>query len=323
MLKRSLMMLLLAGVALAEPTPKKVAMVLKAEGPSQALTGQMWAAGDRIQLPAGAKVTVLLLNQGERVELSGGGSVEVSSSGLRLQGAQSKKLASTQVRLALTGENQRQIGGMTLRNTKPPDYNSVLDRVEVSETGVSVSRPAAAGVPPRVQFVYQDRDNVASLATDFEALKKLQPPEQSVFSTQVAGRKVGSRWVWEAPWPLEDAPKSYSLRVFPVPSGPMLLWTRLYHPGSEELKELASAREQVRQWVRREPRSVEPWVYLANLLEEKGRLEEALGALQSALALRPQDTGLLEMKARLLLDLGRYLQAYQVKNPPAKPGRRP
>lgn len=320
MLKRSLLVLLMAGAALAEPTPKKVAMVLKAEGKTQVLTGQLWAAGDHISLPAGSKVTVLMLNKGERIELSGEGTVEVSGSGLKVEGAQSKKLASTQMRLAMTGENQRQIGGMTLRTPgAAPEANSVLDGVEVSESGVRLSRPAAKGAPPRLQFFYLEHENMPLLSSDFGALARVESPAQSVFSTQVAGRRVGSRWVYEAPWPLEDGPKNYSLRVFPVSSGAMQLWTRLYRPGPDETKELATAREQVRQWVAREPRNAEPWVYLANLLEEKGRLQEASQALESALALRPQDPGLLEMKMRLLLDLGRYLQAYRLKNAPARP----
>lgn len=315
MFKRNLVALVLAGVALAAPTPKKVAMVLKAEGLSNVLTGQMWSAGEIVELPQGSKVTVLLLNKGERLLLSGQGRVEVSSGGLTVKGAQSKKLSGTQMKLALTGENQRQIGGMTLRDQPPPPpppkYNSVLDEVEISEAGVGVSRPAGTGEPPRLQFVYLDAQAMPGLSTDFEAIKKLEVPEKSVFTTQVAGRKRGQRWVWQAPWPLEDPPRSYSLRVFPVASGPMQLWTRLYHPGPEEIKQLAAAREQVKQWSGREPGSPEPWVYLANVLEEKGRLEEALEALKPALALRPKDKGLLEMKARLLMDLGRYLKAYQ------------
>ncbi len=318
MLRRSLVMLWLAGMALAEPMHKKVAMVLKVEGKTSALTGQMWSAGDRIDLPADSKVTVLLLNKGERVELSGAGRVEVSNSGLTLEGGSQKKLSTTQMKLALTGENHRQIGGMTLRAQKPqpPKYNLALDRVEVSEGGVRVSRPAGSGAPPRLQFLYLDPEEMPSLTADFEALTRSKAPDKSVFTTQVEGRKEGTRWVWQAPWPLEEPPKSYSLRIFPVASGPMQLWTRLYHPGPAEKKELAAARDQVQQWSQREPGSVEPWVYLANLLEEKGRLEESLGALNSALALRPKDQGLLEMKARLLLDLGRYLQAYQVKPKP-------
>lgn len=318
MLRRSLVVLWLVGLALAEPMPKKIAMVLKAEGNSSALTGQMWAAGDRVNLPAGAKVTVLLLNKGERIEITGAGTVVVARGGLNLlEGARSKKLSTTQVSLALTGENHRQVGGMTVRNDKlpppAPKYNLELDRVEVSEAGVLVSRPAGSGAPPRLRFLYLDPEGMPNLTADFNALARSPVPEKSVFTTQVAGRAEGNRWFWQAPWPLEESPRSYSLRVFPVPSGPLQLWTRLYHPSVGETKALAAARQQVKKWVQREPASAEPWVYLANLLEEKGQLEEALKALDSALALQPGDKGLLEMKARLLMDLGRYLQAYKVK----------
>ncbi len=80
-----------------------------------------------------------------------------------------------------------------------------------------------------------------------------------------------------------------------------------------------AAREQVRQWIEREPQSPEPWVYLASLLEEKGFLEEAVAGVNTALKLQPNDQGLIDMKARLLLDLGRYWQASQLKPTPGSP----
>ena len=313
MFSRTLIALLLAGVALAQPTPKKVAMVLKAEGSPEVLTGQMWSDGQSIDLPVGSKVTVLLLNKGERVELTGKGKIQVSLRGLALKGVKSRSLESTQVKLALNGENQRQIGGMTLRKAASKPWDSALDRVEVSSDGLTLSRSAGAGSPPSLEFVYLDQETMPTLMSDFQSVAEAKLPTQSVFTTQVQGKQVGSRWQWQAPWPLEDTPKAYSLRVFDPSSQKLSLWTRLYHASAREEKELTAAREQVAQWSRREPQSPQPWVYLANLLEEKGLLEEALAATESALSLRPGDQGVLNTKARLLLDLGRYTQASQLK----------
>ncbi len=313
MFSRTLIALLLAGVALAQPAPKKVAMVLKAEGSPEVLTGQMWSDGQSIDLPAGSRVTVLLLNKGERLELSGKGKVQVSTRGLSLKGVQSKSLASTQVRLALNGENQRQIGGMTLRRVASKPWDSSLDRVEVTPEGLTLSRPDGKGAPPPLKFVYLDQETMPTLLSNFETVAESGRPAKSVFATQVSGHEVGGRWQWQAPWPLEDTPKAYSLRVFDPSSQKLSLWTRLYHASAQEETELAAARKQVAQWSQLEPKSPQPWVYLANLLEEKGFLEEALAATDSALSLRPGDPGVLNTKARLLLDLGRYSQASQLK----------
>lgn len=316
MLKRCLLFLLLLGVALSETPSKKIAMVLNVQGKSDILTGQLWSVNERIKVPAGIKVTVLLLNKGQRLELTGKGEVKVSADGLKLEGVQSTPLASSQTRLALNGENQRQIGGMVTRDQDNLTvWNSLLDRVEISPQEVSLSRPAGRGTPPSLQFYYLLPEDMPTLGEDFKELANSGPPANSEFSTKVPGRRVGSRWQWQAPWPLEQAPKSYSLRVFELPSQKLRLWTRVYRAAEPELKELAAAREQVRQWSAREPGSPEPWIYLATLLEFKGRLDEALVALQSAHKMRPADPGLKTMKVRLLLDLGRYQQAAAAAKP--------
>ena len=73
--------------------------------------------------------------------------------------------------------------------------------------------------------------------------------------------------------------------------------------------ELETARQDCLQWAEGEPKSYEPWLIYATLLEEKGRLEEASRILDKALQLEPAEPGLIQMKARLLMDLGRYGQA--------------
>lgn len=312
-----LLALLLTGLSQAQP---KVAMVLKVTGAarnngSPVVTGQMWNSGDHIELPAGSSLTLLLLRKGERVEVSGQGSLDVSAEGLALQGgSRSKSLPSNQMRLALNGENHRQIGGLTLRSKEPAVFNSALDRVEVSSEGITLSRPSSSGTPPRLKFFYLDQFQGPLLAADGTTVKLAVSgvPDQSVFAGEAAGQKVGSRWQWQFPWPLEDAPKNYALQVVLASSNGLQLYTRVYHPSAPELSELVEARQQAAQWARREPGTVGPWVFLANLLEEKGLLGQSLVALEHGLAVQPRDPGLLQMKARLLMDLGRYRQAAQV-----------
>lgn len=316
MFTRCILFVCLVGLGWAQPQPKKVAMVLSAQGNPKVVTGQMWSAGDHFEMPAGSKVTLLLLNKGQRVELSGQGSVDVSAGGLATKGTQSKVLTSTQVRLAVSGENQRQIGGMTLRN-KPNElvWNSPLDRIAISPEGVVLSRPAGVGSPPRLQFCFEEPAELPNLAENFKLLAESSVPASSVFVTQADGLKAGLRWQWQAPWPLEDPPKGYNLKVFELPSKKLLLLTRLHHADALETSNLAAAVREARQWTKREPHSIEPWVYLSTVLADKGRLEESLSALNSAQALRPADPGLSAMKVRLLLDLGRYRQASELLTP--------
>ncbi|MBS2033826.1 tetratricopeptide repeat protein [bacterium] len=318
-MKRTLVgMLILAATGWAQPA-KKVAMVLKVDGmvlnhSTPVMTGELWSSGDNIELTPGSKVTVLLLNKGERQEISGKGSLEVGADGLNPKGCSAKVLSSTQLKLAMNGENHRQIGGMVVRDGAKAVENSVFDRIEVTPQGIRISRPAAAGVPPKLKCYFLDQFYNPVLNGDLKTIKMppLEAPPQSAFAPLVSGQKQGKRWTWDVPWPLEEAPKSYALEVFPAtPEGSKLadLYTRLYHGSSQDQAELAAAKKTVAAWAKREPGTVGPAVYMANLLDEKGQLQEALEALKPALALQPNDPGLLQIQARLLVDLGRYADA--------------
>ncbi|MFN8612768.1 MAG: tetratricopeptide repeat protein [Vulcanimicrobiota bacterium] len=320
-MKRVIAAVLMAGLAWAQPG-QKVAMVLKVEGKvlnqqGAVVTGQLWAPGDKIQLTQGSRVTVLMLNKGQRQEIGGLGSVEVAAGGLKLQGrCTARDLASTQLRLALTGDNHRQIGGMVLRGASKKLANSVFDQIEVDAHGLKISRPAQEGAPPKLQFCFLDQYYIPALNKDLKSME-MPPMEnlpQPAFAPQISGKAEGQRWTWEVPWPLEDPSRSYGLKVIPVenptPKDP-LLYTRVYHSSDQEQKDLAAAREQVKVWKKKEPGSQGPSVYLANLLDEKGQLQAALEALKPALSQNPHDSGLLQMRARLLMDLGRYAQAAQ------------
>ncbi len=310
-------MIMLAGLGWAQPA-KKVAMVLKVAGAvthqsDPVVTGQLWAPGDSIKLASGSQVTVLMLNKGEREEISGEGSLEVASEGLKLHGdCTAKVLSSTQLRLALNGENHRQIGGMVLRDSASVVNNSVLDRIEINSTGLKISRPAEAGNPPILQFSYfkQYEDPILNADGTVVKVPPLGDPKAAISAPVVKGRSQGTRWVWDVPWPV-TGPPARALEVLDPAGKTRLLYARVYHASAREQSELEAARKKVADWTKAEPGTIGPAVYLANLLEEKGELEGALEALKPALALQPHDQGLLEMRARLLIDLGRYADAVE------------
>ncbi|MFN8610823.1 MAG: hypothetical protein U0931_24995 [Vulcanimicrobiota bacterium] len=303
--------LLLAGLSWATP-PRKLAMVLTVRGnvtnrSVPVLTGQLWSQGDSISLGPGSQVTVLLLNRGERQEISGKGALEVAEQGLTLRGACSARvLPSTQLKVSLNGENQRQCAGMVLRGAVPI-ANSAFDRVLSEPEGLKLARAAAAGNPPRLTFKFLKQYDNPTLSLNLKSVK-LPPPakaEDTLFATEIEGQAQGDRWVWEVAWP-PSGPSARALEVLETSTQTRQLYTRIYQCSPEERLELAAAREQVSQWAQKEPGTIGPYVYLACLLEEKGDLESALEALQPGLAGQPKDEGLVQMRARLLTDLGRY-----------------
>ena len=318
-------LLALLGSPLVGADPK-VVMVLKVSGPvkmqndksfTPVITGQMWSEGSQIVIPKGSKVTVLLLNKGQRLEIEGAGSLKVSQTGLALNGCKSHPLESTGHTLALTGDNHRQIGGATVRGSRTQDISAILDGVEIvggDEAGVKVSRPASDGPPPRLEFSYLSYFAQPGLSADLNhvQLDTFTLDSGTVWASTAEGRLVGKRWEWLVPWPAEPAPQNYALRLI-NPSDKsdkrQVLYTRVRSTTAAEEAELNQARQEATEWAQREPRSIEPWVLYANLLEEKGRLQEALVAVNKGLAIQPRESGMVQMKARLLMDLGRYSQA--------------
>lgn len=317
--------------------PVRKAMVLAVSGPvvahpfansnEKVVTGQMWSEGCQVDVPAGASLTVLMLSKGERLKIEGGGKFSVAAEGLVLQGCKSTVLASNQHKLSLTGENHRQIGGVTVRS----DMQTVdgwLDRVAVAPEGVTVSMPAGAGNPPALEFEFYYSYGWPNISRD---LQRVFLPDRGMkyASPLIEGKTEGSRWVWTAPWPAEkDAPQTSGLRV-DVPRGkesllpprpqldpdrnrPDMLYTRVARLTPADLQELEEARAAAEAWSAQEPSSPQPWVVYANLLDEKCCLEEANQVLERALALQPDDEGLRQMKSRVLVDLGRYGQAVGV-----------
>jgi hypothetical protein len=314
-MRRVLVGLLMAvSLGWAQPA-RKVAMVLKVQGgvsnqSSPVLTGQLWGPGDSIELAQGSQVTVLLLNRGERQEISGKGSLEVAPEGLKLHGGCSaRELPSTQMKLALNGENHRQIAGMVLRNAASEPKNSPLDQIQLDPGGVKVSCPSGSGSPPSLQFYYLKKYDNPILNSDLQRVRMpaLTKATDVLAAPEITGQKQAERWVWEAPWPSQGG--AVALEVLDPATQSRQLYTRVHQPDSQQQSELSTAREKIASWTQQDPGTIGPSVYLANLLEEMGQLQAALEALGPALSLEPKDEGLVQMKARLLIDLGRYADA--------------
>jgi len=291
------------------------AMVLKVDGPvlagkTKVLTGQFLDQSSSLQLPAGATVTVLMLNKGQRLEIKGKGNLKFNASGLELQGCTSRVLGSNQQKLSLTGENHRAIGGAVLRDLIESLPTTLLDKIEVLDGAkpvLLVSRPAAEGTPPILRFAYTTNFTRPSLENHGRAVVRL-PSFVDVEFTHVPGEVAESRWQWRIPWPASDH-KTFSLTLKPLDKDEPLLYTFVYLTSPQEEKELRSVARETQQWSAREPKSIQPFVLYAGLLAERGRLEEARQQLDKALAIAKKEPGLLQMKASVLTELGRYQQA--------------
>ena len=297
------------------------AMVLKVSGapvghPSEkqnerVVSGQKWAEPLVVDLPAGSIITVLVLSKGERLEITGPGKVKVDRSGLHLEGCSSRSLTSTQHKFAITGENHRQIGGFTVRGGAPASTSAQLDRIEVVGGGAPalvVSKPAGEGSPPGLSFQFLDSYSGPDLNSEF-TLVQTQGDRYTIKSEVVKGQKVDSRWEWKVRLPANQDSPLLGFSIAPLQGEGEWLYTKVYLATPQEELELETARKDCLQWAEGEPQSYEPWLIYATLLEEKGRLEEARRILDKALQLEPAEPGLIQMKARLLMDLGRYGQA--------------
>jgi len=308
--------LALALIGSAQAESARRAMVLKVDGPVSAgngkvLTGQFLDAGSSLQLPAGSSLTLLMLNKGQRLEIKGKGSLQLTASGVDLKGCSSRVLDSNQQKLSLTGENHRAIGGAVLR--VPPIKlltSTPFDKIEVldgTRPAMLLSRPAGEGVPPTLRFDYSTAYTRPRLVANGK-VELLRGQSVQIESAQVSGEMSAGRWNWRIPWPATDQ-KSLSLTVNPLDQDEPVLYTFVYLTSPQEEKELRSVARETQQWSAREPQSIQPFVLYASLLAERGRLEEARQQLDKALAISKNEPGLLEMKAHVLTELGRYQQA--------------
>ncbi len=311
--------LTLAGVLGA--TPVRRAMVLSVQGEVSSsnqpvLAGQLLDDSNLLVLKKDSKVTLLLLNKGQRLAVTGQGKLEVGSDGVRASdGARVTVVDSNQQKLALNGENHRTLGGITMRAVELASQDLVstpFDRVEVREgQGLVVSRPAGSGVPPSLDFSYAIPYRMPRLAADGKAVATLPSSDQKIWSATIAGQQVGSRWQWEIDWPKENQYKSMGLLVTEADERP-LLYTWVYQTSPQDEAELRSLARGLEDWKVREPESLEPFVLYSTLLEDRGCLEQANQQLDRALTLKKSEPGLLDMKVRILTELGRYSEASQV-----------
>lgn len=308
----------------AEQSPYK-AMVLKVQGKPTAhpmvnvnepvITGQRWDQGWEIDLPPGSKLTVLLLEKGERLEIAGSGKVKVTAKGLDCGSCATTSLASTQHRLSLTGENHRQIGGITMRGAS--NTGSLVDNIEVAEQGKAllISCPASQGQPPELNYQYYYYFSQPNFNSTLQVVR--QTDSSTLQTGSLKGIAQGSRWQWSLPIPQSEPRSTLGLRLSDA-KGTEWLYTKAYVSTGEDQSSLASARSDLEGWATQEPESPEPWLVYATLLEEKGYLQEAQEKLARALQLQPKDPGLIQMQIRLLVDLGRYEQARELlkRQPP-------
>lgn len=303
------------------------AMVLRADGPQASLTqegkkipvvrGQMWNAGDRISLPAKSTLTVMLLSQGKRLQVEGPANVTLQNDGIDVKdGGKVRELKSVEHKLALSGENHRQFGGMTVRNAQDIEadpFRLRLDRVEYPSAGapiVLVSSPPSSGRPPTLMFQFYDSFSRPNISADGRlAIQNFG--DQAFAAREVAAVVKNGAWEYRVEVPGQETSRTLGLRVYNL-ENKELLYTRLYAPGPEDLDALEAARRNTEQWVELEPQSSDPWLVYACILEEKGQLTQALEALETALKYAPKDPGLLRLKTTLFLDLGRYSEALEL-----------
>lgn len=294
--------------------PARQAMVLQSEGMASSrngeavVTGQIWSQGERVKVPNKSTLVVLMLGKGKRMKVVGPAEIQVESGGLKVSG-KVEELGPVGARLALTGENHRQIGGMILRKgeesaSKLP--TCAFDRISVGPQ-ILVSGPAPGGATP------------ASLVVEFSSefyepglfgsnLERVTPG--AAFSVQVVSPELeASRVSYPVNWPNLPPGASFAMRVLSEDGSQELLYTRLRRPGVSEEQELKAMESETLSWAEQEPKSIAPWVVYANALEERALLSPALEAVERGLSLRPMDIGLLEQKCRLQLDFGNYEEA--------------
>ncbi|MBX3168432.1 MAG: tetratricopeptide repeat protein [Candidatus Eremiobacteraeota bacterium] len=308
-------LLMLAGVSQAVPRAMVLAVQGKVvSGKTPVLTGQLLDDASRLELPGDSSLTLLLLNQGQRLAIRGKGKLDINEQGVKVrEGATLHVIDSNQEKLSLNGENHRAIGGVVTRDGEIGSTDlasTAIDKVEVREgEGLVISRPAGPGSPPPLCFHYTVRYKVPEVTKEGKATCLLPSADQRIWSPVIAGQQVGSRWQWEVGFPKEDY-KSMGLVVTPKDedSAPVL-YTWVYQASPQEEDELRALARQTRDWTRREPGSIEPLVLYASLLEDRGYLEQANQQLDRALALEKAEPGLLQMKARVLTELGRYAEA--------------
>ena len=307
--------LTILGSSGADPTRR--AMVLSVQGKvldhaQPVLTGQLLNDDSVLSLPENSSVTLLVLNKGERVAVSGQGKLEFGALGLQVRdGAGIRPVGSNQRRLSLNGENHRSIGGMITRSVevgRTALENTEFDRVEVREgQGLMLSRPAGQGEPPSLTFRFTPTYYLPEYVSG-KPFCLLPDKDVYLWAPEISGQRVGSRWQWEVPWP-KDAQKTMGLVVSDPRSVAPALYTWVYQTDPQEEEDLRSLTRDVKDWTGREPESIEPLVVYASVLEDRGFLERALQQLERALQLKNDEPGLLEMKARVLTELGRYSEA--------------
>lgn len=300
---------LLLAVALYLPgqgAPAKAWMVLSGTGPlpPRLDSGQFFASDEKVQVPAGCSVTVLLLGQGKRLRLSGPCTVTMNGSQMVGPRSQLKELPGKPFRLNLSGENHRQVAGGVVREaTKEGELRDGGWNIALTpfpRARLLLSEPASAGLPPTLQCEFFEKYADPKLRADLSGVARGRlgaSLDSGDLTTDLAGRLDAGRWHYAIDLPDRWAGRRLALRL--SDDRGELLYTPLYGWSRAEASKLQQLKLEVEA-----SKAAESWVVYAVTAEELGQLGEALKAVQQAISLKHPNPGLRRMAARLQVDVG-------------------
>lgn len=281
--------LILSGAAFAEP---KAVLVTRVEGAVQIVRAAGGASekagpmkvlyvGDRLQVPAGGKVGVVVYSDGHRETAAGPGTLTVSAAGL--QGGKVERAAASR---ALAGlQSQAPVGGARAAvTTRPKDPDLPLRDLHMATDAVIERGRPVIGLPVVVGDGGLQYLTLRSRKGEIHREK----------------RTMGTRY-WIPPTALE--PDDYEVRI--EEEGGNVLARRIFTVVATD----AGVDRLLREPALSDP-DTEAEVFMAasQFLEEQGHLESALEAAEVALSKQPSPE-LLRWTADLAERLGRLTEA--------------
>lgn len=294
----------------------QTALVLRVGGDVKAngkpvIAGQMWGSGDKITLAKGAQIIWLNLAPGERMGITGPAELEVTDTGVTVRKGRAKKLSTIHTRFSLEGENTRRIGGSVVRDTKPPEpRNSRFDKIEVDQTTqqLEVSCPANANESAAPVLYLNFYSAFSGLDIDKKSgglihLAGTTEP-QPIAAREVQPERAGDRWVYRTRLPQSEGAESFGLRVVTA-DREELLYTRVRSLSVTERTQVEQWAKETQIWSSQQPKSAEPWLAYASLLDDKSLVQQAREAAARAYRLEPKNPGVRVLYTRVLMDSGR------------------
>lgn len=265
-------------------------------------TGRVFQENEKLSLPAGSQVTLLILGQGKRVSVSAGSDDEVwvEQGAVRTHSARVNPIEGNHHRLHLTGDNHRQVAGLVVRAAYEHKVESTPYTVEVTPQMLQIScaknSPAAASTlnlefyfPYRPQSLNERLDGLTGLRTE---------PKERLHSARLVGSEEGEKRCYRYLFPSDWAEREWGVKLS---GGPHDFYFPIYVPTEEHLEELKRLQKDT---------SPEGLLIYAAAAEEVRQPTLALSALEKVIANRPDDDpGLYVWRARLQLDMGKYAEA--------------